>query len=55
MMTSADGWKLKSKPLRLIMKPLTIFNKCSLNSSLTEITMIPGVIITRKNIIAMNN
>ena len=55
MMTSIDGWKLKSKHPRLSKKPWTIFNRCSPNSSLIGIIMIPGVIIMRKNIIVMNN
>ena len=47
--------KLRSKPPRLIKKPWTTFNRCSPNSSLTGVTMIPGVIIMGKNIITMNN
>ena len=54
-MTSVDGWKLKNKPPRPSKKPWITFNRYSLNSSLTRITMIPRVIIMKKNIITMNN
>jgi len=56
MMTSVDGWKLRSKPPRPSKKPWTTFNKCSLNSLLTDDKkMIPGVIIMRRNILMMSN
>ena len=49
-----DVWKLRSKLSKPSKNPWTIFNRCSLNSSRTGITMIPGVTMMRKNIIAMN-
>jgi len=55
IITSVDGWKLRSKPPRPSKKPWTIFNKCSLNSSLTDITMILGVIIMTRNIMMISN
>jgi len=55
MMTFFDGWKLGSKLLRPSKKLWTTFNRCSLNSSITRITMILRVTMMRKNILAMNN
>ena len=53
--TFVDVWKLRSKLPKLSKRLWTTFNRCSLNSSITEITMIPGVTMMRKNILAMTN
>ena len=55
MMTFVDGWKFRSKLPRPSKKLWTTFNRCSLNSSITGITMIPEVTMMRKNILAMNS
>ena len=55
MMTFVDDWKLRSKLPRPSKKLWTTINTCSLISSITGITMIPGVTMMRKNILAINN
>ena len=55
MMTFVDGWKIRSKLPRPSKKLWKTFNRYSLNSSVTEITMMPGVIIIRRNIMMMSN
>ena len=55
MMTSVDGWNLRSKLPKPSKKSWITFNRCLPNSLLTGIAMIPGVIIIRRNITIMNN
>ena len=55
MMTFVDAWKLRSKLPRPSKKLWTTSNRCSLNSSITEIIMTPGVTMMRKNILVMNS
>jgi len=55
MMTSADGWKLKSRPPRPSKKPWITSNKCLPNSSPIGIIMMLEAIITRRSIIRMSN